>query len=191
MERVDKLRAESDAILVGMTTVVKDDPKLTIKSEKLREERIKKGLPENPIKIAVGNIDRIRLNSEFLNYGNSEKILFTTENSKREMIQKLRKKATICVSGKKHVNLRKMVQILSEMGVKRIMVEGGGTINFELLKRGLVDEIHVAIAPKIIGGKTAPTLVDGDGFSSKEIINLDLVETKNYDEVIVLRYKVK
>ncbi len=189
-ERVDKLRAGSDAILVGMNTVVRDDPKLTVKSEKLRKERIKKGLPENLIKIAVGNLNRMKFNSDFLDYGNSEKMIFTTKKSKKEKIEKIRKKSEVYVLGESRVNLHRMMEILYNRGVRRLMVEGGGTINFELLKEGLVDELYVAVAPKIFGGKNAPTLADGDGFKAGEILNLEFLGLEKLEDVVVLRYRV-
>lgn len=190
MERVDRLRAESDAILVGSNTVAIDDPKLTVKSERLRKERVKKGLPENPLKVMVGSIKEIKFDSDFLDYGNAEKIIFTTEKEDSEKILRLMEKARVFVLGKKRVDLKKMVSILSDLGVKRIMVEGGGTLNFEMLKEGLVDEIYVAIAPKIFGGRNVPTLADGEGFKEGEIVDLELIDIEKLDEVIVLRYRI-
>jgi len=189
LRRVDELRAESDAILVGMNTIVIDDPKLTIKSERLRRERLKRGLPENPIKIGIGNVNGMKLNSDFLNYGKI--IVFTTENSDPEKIERLRKKADVHVLGKDRVNLNKMLRILAEMGVKKLMIEGGGTVNFELLKEGLVDEIYVTVAPRIFGGINAPTLVDGEGFKLNEAIDLKLLGTENLHDLLVLRYEIK
>jgi len=190
MERVDRLRAESDAILVGSNTVAIDDPKLTVKSERLRKERVKKGLPENPLKVMVGSIKEIKFDSDFLDYGNAEKIIFTTEKEDSEKILRLMEKARVFVLGKKRVDLKKMVSILSDLGVKRIMVEGGGTLNFEMLKEGLVDEIYVAIAPKIFGGRNVPTLADGEGFKEGEIVDLELIDIEKLDEIIVLRYRI-
>jgi 2,5-diamino-6-(ribosylamino)-4(3H)-pyrimidinone 5'-phosphate reductase len=79
LKRMDKLRAESDAVMVGSNTVAIDDPKLTVKSEDLRNQRIKKGMPENPAKVMVGSIKNVKLDGYFLNYGNAAKIIFTTE----------------------------------------------------------------------------------------------------------------
>ncbi|MCK4244979.1 MAG: dihydrofolate reductase family protein, partial [Candidatus Omnitrophica bacterium] len=132
LKRVDRLRAESDAILVGMNTIVTDDPKLIVKSERLRKERIKRGLPENPIKVGIGNVNGMKLNSDFLNYGDT-KLIFTTENSDPRKREELEKKADIRILGKNRVDLNKMLRILSDLGVKKLMIEGGGTVNFEFL----------------------------------------------------------
>jgi len=190
LRRVDELRAESDAILVGMNTIAIDDPKLTIKSERLKRERLKRGLPENPIKIAIGNVNRMKLNSDFLNYGNN-KLIFTTENSDPGKIGKLRKKADVCILGKNRVDLNKMLRILADMGVKKLMIEGGATVNFEFLKEGLVDKIYVAVAPRIFGGINAPTLVDGEGFNVDKAVDLKLFGVENLHDSLVLKYEVK
>ncbi len=190
LKRVDRLRAESDAILVGMNTIVTDDPKLIIKSERLRKERIKKGLPGNPIKVGIGNVNGMKLNSDFLNYGDT-KLIFTTENSDPRKREELEKKADIRILGKNRVDLNKMLRILSDLGVKKLMIEGGGTVNFEFLKEGLVDELYVAVAPRIFGGITAPTLVDGRGFNADKAVDLKLLGAENLHDLLVLKYEVK
>jgi 2,5-diamino-6-(ribosylamino)-4(3H)-pyrimidinone 5'-phosphate reductase len=176
--------------MVGSNTVAIDDPKLTVKSEELRKERIKKGLPENPVKIMVGSIGKIRLEGDFLNYGNAEKIIFTTEKEEKEKIAALRKKAKVYVLGKQKTNIHEMVEILAGLGIKRIMVEGGGTLNYEMLEAGLVDEIYVAIGPKIFGGKDAPTLADGEGLPYEKAIILEPIGMEKLGDVFVLKYKI-
>ncbi|MEA3254304.1 MAG: 2,5-diamino-6-(ribosylamino)-4(3H)-pyrimidinone 5'-phosphate reductase, partial [Candidatus Altiarchaeota archaeon] len=190
MQRVDRLRAESDAILVGSNTVAIDDPKLTVKSEGLRKDRVNKGLPENPVKVMVGSIRDLKLESDFLDYGNAEKIIFTTKKEDPEKISGLKEKARVFTLGETRVDLGEMVEVLGELGIKRIMVEGGGTLNYRMLKEGLVDEVYVAVASKIFGGRSAPTLVDGEGFNRDNIINLELIDINKLGDVIVLRYKV-
>ncbi len=187
--RVDGLRAESDAVLVGMCTVVGDDPKLTVKSDRLRRERLSRGLLENPIKVCVGNVNRMRLDSDFLDCGGS-KLIFTSEGSDPVKIRELGKKAEVYVLGKDRVDLTEMLRVLAKLGVKRLMVEGGGTVNFRLLEAGLVDEVYVAVAPRIFGGANAPTLVDGEGFSAGDAVDLKLLGVDNLNDLLVLRYAV-
>jgi 2,5-diamino-6-(ribosylamino)-4(3H)-pyrimidinone 5'-phosphate reductase len=187
--RVDALRAGSDAILVGMNTVVSDDPKLDVKSAQNREERKRKGLSENPIKVAVGDVGRISADSEFLKYG-GKKIIFTTEKSDPKKVEKLRKKADVHVLGKERVDLAEMLRILSSMGVRRLMVEGGGTTIFEFLKEKLVDEVYVAVGPRIFGGRDAPTMAEGQGFAADEAVRLTLLSMEKVGETVVLKYKV-
>lgn len=189
-ERVDALRASADAVMVGSNTVAIDDPKLTVKSEELRKQRLAKGLPENPAKVMVGSIGKIRLDGDFLNYGKAEKIIFTTEKEDKAKIAALRKKAKVYVLGKEKTNICEMIDILAGLGFKRIMVEGGGTLNYEMLEAGLVDEIYVAIGPKIFGGKDAPTLADGEGLPYEKAIKLEPISVETLGDVFVLKYKV-
>jgi len=188
--RVDRLRASVDAVMVGSNTVAIDDPKLTVKSEDLRRERLTKGLPENPAKVMVGSIKGIKLDGDFLNYGNAEKIIFTTEKEEKKKIEALRKKARVYVMGKQRTNIHEMIGILAGLGIKRIMVEGGGTLNYEMLEAGLVDEIYVAVGPMIFGGKDAPTLADGEGLPYDKRINLEPVGIEKLGDVFVLKYIV-
>ena len=189
-ERVDALRAGADAVMVGSNTVAIDDPKLTVKSEELRKQRLIKGLPENPAKVMVGSIKGIRPEGDFLNYGKAEKIIFTTEKEDKKKIEELKKKAKVYVLGKEKTNICEMMDILAGMGFKRIMVEGGGTLNYEMLEAGLVDEIYVAIGPKIFGGKDAPTLADGKGLPYEKAINLEPIGIQTLGDVYVLKYRI-
>ena len=191
MERVDELRAGADAVLVGMNTAVGDDPKLTVKSEKLRKERVKKGLPENPTKVAMGRIDGLNLDSDFMSQGNAKIVLFASEDSDHAKIEELKNRAEIFLMPGDRPEPGKVVNVLASLGVKRLMIEGGGIINFEFLKAGLVDEVYVAVAPRIFGGESAPTLADGDGFSAGDEINLELIGEERLGDVLVLKYTVK
>ena len=191
MERVDALRASADAVLVGMNTAVGDDPKLTVKSEKLRKERVKSGLPETPMKVAMGRIDGLNLDSDFMGHGNAKIVLFASEDSDASKIEELKNRAEIFVMPEKRPGPEKVVSVLASLGVKRLMVEGGGSINFEFLRAGLVDELYVAVAPRIFGGENAPTLADGDGFQEGKEVNLELIGEEKIGEVLVLKYTVK
>jgi len=191
MGRVDELRASADAVLVGMNTAVGDDPKLVVKSQKLREERVKNGLPENPIKVAMGSIDGLSLDSDFMGHGNAKIVLFTSEDSDPAKVEELKTRADVFILPGDRPKPEDVITMLASLGVKRLMVEGGGSINFEFLKAGLVDELYVAVAPKIFGGKDAPTLADGDGFQQGKEVKLELIGEERLGDVLVLKYKVK
>jgi 2,5-diamino-6-(ribosylamino)-4(3H)-pyrimidinone 5'-phosphate reductase len=90
------------------------------------------------------------------------------------------------------VNLETMMQSLKAEGIDRLMVEGGGTLNFELLRRGLVDEVTAYIAPMIFGGANAPTLADSLGVARGEAVPLELKQVNSWDDGgIVIHYQVK
>jgi 2,5-diamino-6-(ribosylamino)-4(3H)-pyrimidinone 5'-phosphate reductase len=188
-ERVDKLRAESDAVLIGGRTLHGDDPKLTIKSAVLRAEREALGLPANPVKVAVASQLKLKINSNFLTAGPSRIMLFTTSQTPESQLAMLRSSgAEVYVRGDEHVDLVNVLHILKENGIKNLMVEGGATLNFELINLGLVDELTIYIAPMIFGGETAPTLAAGLGRVRSEAIPMKLIKSEEWGDGGVLLY---
>src|SRR5512138_3345785 len=130
-ERVDRLRAEADAVMVGGKTLLDEDPKLTVKSESLRLERETRGLPPNPIKVGVVTEARLDPDSKFLNEGPAGIVIFTTRStSKQHISQLLSRGVDVYVDDSEKVNLLRTLETLKEIGVERLMVEGGATLNF-------------------------------------------------------------
>ncbi len=192
-ERVDKLRAEADAVMVGGHTLHDEDPKLTVKSEPLRAERLARGLSANPAKVGVSSRLHLKPDSNFLNAGAARIFLFTTSQTDEEQLSMLRScGAQVFIHEGESVNLISMLETLKNLGVKRLMVEGGATLNFELMKLGLVDELAIYIAPMIFGGEKAPTIAAGSGLVRSDAIPLTLVESQSWDEGgVLLRYQFK
>lgn len=192
LERVDRLRATHDAIMVGGKTLLGDDPRLTVKSAALRAERLARGAPENPIKVGVVTRADLKLDGRFLTVGPARRMIFTTSQTSATQIEKLREcGAEVIVAGERRVDLPMVLRHLKRDGVERLMVEGGGTLNFELLRLGGVDEINIYLAPLILGGTNSPTLADGIGLPRDQAIRLQLknVEPQS-DGGILLRYQV-
>lgn len=191
-ERVDRLRAESDAILVGGRTLLGDDPRLTVKAERLRQERLARGLSENPIKVGVVSQANLKPESRFLADGPARVIIFTTVQTRQDQLDFLRQQgAQVFILGERRVDLTGALQELKRQGVERLMVEGGGSLNAELLELGLVDEIYIYMAPMIFGGADAPTLADGAGLPRSRAISLSLVSLERTPEDgILIHYLV-
>jgi 2,5-diamino-6-(ribosylamino)-4(3H)-pyrimidinone 5'-phosphate reductase len=189
-ERVDRLRAESDAIMVGGKTLLDEDPKLTVKSEALRAERVARGLLPNPIKVGVVTEARLNLDSDFLKIGPANIVIFTTRWTSKHHVSLLKSLGVdVYVDDSEKVNLPKALETLKELGVERLMVEGGATLNFELLRLGLVDEINAYMAPMIFGGANAPTMVAGLGFERSDAIPLKVVNVEWWEDGgVVLKY---
>jgi len=188
-ERVDKLRAESDAVLIGGRTLHGDDPKLTIKSEVLRAEREALGLSTNPVKVAVASQLKLKSDSNFLTTGPSRVMLFTTSQTPESQLAMLRSSgAEVYVLGGEHVDLVAVLHMLKDNGIKNLMVEGGATLNFEMINLGLVDELTIYIAPMIFGGETAPTLAAGLGRVRSAAIPLKLIKSEEWEDGSVLLY---
>ena len=191
-ERVDRLRASADAIMVGGKTLLDEDPKLTVKSEVLRAERVARGLSPNPIKVGIVTKANIKAESNFLNAGPADIVIFTTQRTSKEHLALLKlRHVDVYVDDADKVNLQHALAVLKEIGVERLMVEGGSTLNFELLRLGLVDEVTAYVAPMIFGGESSPTLAAGSGLKRSEAIPLKLVETETWEDGgVLLKYQL-
>lgn len=192
-ERVDQLRAESDAVMVGGRTLLDEDPKLTVKSEALRAERIARGLAPNPIKVGIVTKAELAVHSKFLHEGGAKVVIFTTYQTSNEQLAFLRSQgADVYTDHQAQVDLTKALATLKELGIHRLMVEGGATLNFELLRLGLVDEISVYMAPMIFGGASAPTMVAGSGLERSAALPLKLIHVERSDEGgVFLKYQIE
>lgn len=188
---VDRLRAASDAILVGGTTLVHDDPRLVVRSAALQRERERRGVPGQPAKVAIADVAKISPRSRFLTMGTGEKIIFTTFKTPVTDLGKLQRIATVYATPGPRVDLAEAMRVLSaQHGIRRVLLEGGGTLNAAMLAAGLVDEIRTAIAPVIIGGVQTPSLVDGMGFLDERRPRLRARKREVLGDMTVLWYDV-
>ena len=176
--RVHKLRKTVDAILVGKNTINIDDPLLTV--------RYVQG--KNPIRIILDSKGSLSPKSRVIETAKKiPTILVVSENAPRKVERFIAKGVQVIRCGKNKINLKKLLQILGKKGIKRIIVEGGGTTNWYFFKEKLVDEITITIAPYVIGGSTAISLVEGDGFG--EIPNsFKLKKIEKIQNEIILHY---
>ncbi len=191
-QRVDEMRAAADAVMVGGNTLHDEDPRLTVKSEALRAERQQRGLPANPTKAGIVSRLHLRPDCRFLNDGPARIVLFTTPQTEEAQLAMLRGAgAEVHVLDGERVDLVRALGILKADGVDNLMVEGGATLNFELLRLGLVDELSIYIAPLVFGGDSAPTLAAGAGLARDAAISLRLLSSEAWnDGGVLLCYEV-
>ena len=190
-QRVDRLKAGCDAIMVGIGTVLADDPSLTVKSEECLNYRRKQGWEDHPLRVVVDSSGSTPPNASFLHKGEGKRVVAVSRRADAKKIAVLEKKATILVAGKDEVDLGILMDELGNRGVCRLMVEGGGTLIAGLMKSGLVNEIFTFIGNIIIGGKDAPTITDGEGFvKESEFARLTLLEASRIDNGILLHWNV-
>lgn len=161
------LRDISDAIMVGVGTVFADNPSLTT--------RLVEG--KNPVRVVVDSLARTPIDSKIIRDGQAKTILAVTKNASREKISALKNFGVeiIETDGEK-VDLKFLMNELAEREITSVLVEGGGTLHFSMLRENLVDKIFAFIAPKILGGKNALTAVEGAGFEKLS----DAVRLKNF-----------
>ena len=191
--RVDRLRAGVDAILIGGRTLLDEDPKLTIKSPALRQERKENGLAENPAKVGLVSIADLKSDGNFMTAGPARRLIYTTRRTPPEQITRLENAgAQVFVLGETRVDIPSMLESLHSLGFQRVLLEGGGTIISEFFRLGLVDELTLFIAPYIFGGATAPTLADGPGFLTGQAPLLHLEAAEEFDDEggVFLHYMV-
>jgi len=189
--RVDRLKAGCDAIMVGIGTVLADDPSLTVKREECREQRRKRGVDENPVRVVVDSTGRIPLNASILHKGPGRRIVAVSLKTEAGKVAALKQHATVIIAGVDKVDLPALLDELGNMGIQRLMVEGGGTLIEGLFRSGLVDELYTFIGNIIIGGKDAPTLADGTGFfKESEFTKLTLTEAHRIEAGILLHWHV-
>lgn len=181
--RVHKLRKEVDAIMVGINTVLTDDPKLTVHKIPANDE-------DNPIRVVVDSRARTPLSSRILN-SDASTIIAVTEVASSESVEELNDMAEVLVCGKERVDLDILMEKLDSKGVETLMLEGGSTLNYSMLIGGMVSEMRVCIAPMIAGGRDAKTLADGDGVDyMKDAVKLKLKKSYKLGEDIVVEYIV-
>ena len=158
LDRVDAVRAECDAILVGAGTVRMDRPRLLVRSPQRRAERLRRGLPSSPVKVTVTAAGELDPDNPFFTAGPGEKLVYTAARSAGRARARLAEVATVVAAGDP-LDLRRVLSDLQRRGVRRLLVEGGAATHAWFLGAGLVDELHVAIAPFVLGDPDAPRLL--------------------------------
>ncbi|WP_231182872.1 2,5-diamino-6-(ribosylamino)-4(3H)-pyrimidinone 5'-phosphate reductase [Haladaptatus sp. DYF46] len=178
-DRVDDLRVESDAIVVGVGTVLADDPSLTADDG------------PNPVRVVADSRARTPLDAEVVD-DRAETLIFVAESAPNQNVRALREAgADVVVAGNGRVALRDAFSELESMGTGQVMVEGGGELIFSLFDGGLVDELRLYVGSLVIGGREAPTLADGDGFVERTSFpDLELDSVERVDDGVLLRYLV-
>jgi 5-amino-6-(5-phosphoribosylamino)uracil reductase len=187
LDRVDAVRADCDAILVGATTIRRDNPRLLVRSPSRRALREADGRPSSPMKVTVTGGARLDPGAEFFAAGHGEKIVYCASGALDEAVARLGRVATI-VDGGQPVDLERLTKDLHARGVGRLMVEGGGTVHTQFLTAGLADELHLVVAPFFVGDARARRFVDGGRFPWHAGCRARLADVCQIGDVVLLRY---
>lgn len=179
--RLHKLRSKVDAILVGKNTVLLDNPSLTVRHAK----------GKNPIRIVLDSQGTLPQSSKILQTSNKiPTIIAVSKKITKSNFEKLSKfPVEIIITGKNSVNLKQLLKKLLKKKIKTALVEGGGIVNWEFIKKDLFDELIITISPFLIGGNDAISLVQGRGFGKiSNSPNLHLKSIKRLKNHLVLHY---
>jgi len=183
IERMYKLRNECDTVLVGIDTVLSDDPKLTVKAKYVEN-------PKQPLRVVLDSKCRIPKDTLVLN--NAAKTLIITTEGNEKHFEGEHIEVVGCKANEEgHVDLEYALELLCQKGVEKLLVEGGGTIVWSFLEKRLVDDLYIYIGPCVIGGKTTPTVADGLGIKNEgELIPLKIVDVTRLGPGILTHYRM-
>lgn len=186
-DRVDEVRAGVDAILVGANTIRRDNPRLLVRSDDRRKRRLDSGQTESPIKVTISASGDLDPASKFFSTGDVDKVVYVPTSAVGNATAAFGAVGNVVDAGPE-VDLGFVLDDLARRGVKRLMVEGGGTIHTQFLAAGLADEIHLVIAPFFVGDSKAPRFVSDAAFPQNAANRMHLAETQQIGDVVLLLY---
>lgn len=187
LDRVDGVRAGSDAILVGAATVRSDNPRLLVRARDRRDARVAQGLPPSPMKVTVTERGKLDAGSRFFADDHTEKLVYCPSDIVAEAGDRLGPVATV-VDGGQQVGMGWLSADLHSRGVRRLMVEGGGRVLTQFLAQDLADELHLVVAPLLVGDSRAVRFVESGRFPWSRDRRATLAEVRRIGDVVLMRY---
>ncbi|MBB4916937.1 RibD family protein [Streptosporangium saharense] len=187
-DRVDAVRATCDAILVGAGTVRADDPRLLVRADRRRAARVAEGRPESPLRAVIAGRRPLDPAARLFTTGETAKVVYAATPDVSVQRDALAEAAPVVDAGDP-LDLDIVLADLAERGVERLMVEGGGTVHTLFLAADLVDELHVVIAPFLVGDPAAPRFVNPSHFPQNARNRMRLLEVRPIGDVILARYQ--
>jgi 5-amino-6-(5-phosphoribosylamino)uracil reductase len=190
-DRVDGQRALADAVLVGATTIRRDNPRLLVRSEARRSARQERGLAASPAKVTITGSGRLDPEANFFTAGDAEvrKLVYCASPAVRAAQDGLSTApATSIIDAGNPLDLATVLTDLAARGIRRLMVEGGQNTHTDFLAAGLADELQLVIAPFFVGDPDAPRFVGAAAFPWNSGHRMILAESRQIGDVILLRY---
>ncbi len=188
-DRVDRIRAAADGVMVGVGTVLADDPHLTLDVTDRRVQRQRHGRPGNPARVVADSMARTPPDARLLDDEAATYIVVAEDAPEERRTALAEAGAKLIVGGDERVDIATAIDRLADEEIDRLMIEGGGELIYSAFAAERVDELSVFVGSKIIGGRDAPTLADGEGFVDEfPVLTLDDIERS--DDGVVLHYTV-
>jgi 2,5-diamino-6-(ribosylamino)-4(3H)-pyrimidinone 5'-phosphate reductase len=183
IKRMYNLRNEVDAVLVGIGTILSDDPKLTVKEKYVKNSK-------QPLRIILDS--KCRTPKDALAVNDSAKTLIITKKGSEKQFDSKHVEVIGCVTDNEgHIDLNCTLNVLYNKGVSKLLVEGGSTVIWSFLNNKLVDDFFIYIGPYVIGGKDTPTVADGSGIKNEsELLSFSIVNVIRLGEGVLIQYRL-
>jgi 5-amino-6-(5-phosphoribosylamino)uracil reductase len=188
LDRVDEVRAGSDAILVGAGTIRRDNPALLVRSAARRSARAARGLPASPARVTVTASGDLDASARFFTAGEGDRLIYVPAGEQERVRDRLAGLAGVQVVGvgDHRVDLPAVLADLGARGVRRLLVEGGGSVLAQFLAGGLADELDLVVAPLFVGDPAAPRI--GGASAAAPLRRMHLAEVRLIGDVVLMRY---
>jgi 5-amino-6-(5-phosphoribosylamino)uracil reductase len=186
LDRVDEVRASVDAVLIGANTVRRDDPRLVLRSARRQADRVRRGLRPDPAKVTITRTGDLDPAARFFTVGYADKLVYAATDAVAKSRANLNGLAIVVDAGEQP-ELSRILSDLRGRGIRRLMVEGGSGILSWFLTEGYADELHLVVAPLLVGDPAAPRWLR----PSVPYRRLQLLETRKLAGCVLLRYAVE
>jgi 5-amino-6-(5-phosphoribosylamino)uracil reductase len=192
-DRVDGERANADAILVGASTIRRDNPRLLVRSEARRADRLRRGLPSSPAKVTLTRSGDLDPGRSFFAAGDDDvaRLVYCPPQAAGTTQARLSGVRSLQVIAVEPLTLTSVLADLAGRGVGRLFAEGGTSVLTQLLTEGLADELHLVVAPFFVGGRGAPRFVGDGKFPFDATCRMTLAAATQIGDVALLRYLMK
>lgn len=186
-DRVDEVRASVDAILVGATTVRRDDPRLLVRSPERVAARVAAGRPPQLLKVVISSRGDLDPGSRVFTTGDTDRVVYVPSSGLQQATERLASVAEVVGAGDP-LDLHRVLGDLAARGVRRLLVEGGTTMHTLFLTAGVVDELHLVVAPFFVGDADAPRFVGPGGYPHDSAHRMRLAEARPIGDLVLLHY---
>jgi riboflavin-specific deaminase-like protein len=186
---MDVLRERADAVIVGAGTIRHDGHPMLLRYADLRARRVARGREAHPVNVVLSSDLGLPIRQKFFESERVKRIVFTTRRAPAARVRRFQRVAEVVVLPGATPSPARVVAALRERGLKRLILEGGGEVHFAFAKAGLIDEWYVTVTPRLIGGKDAPSFLDGEGFLKRDHRELRLVSLRRVGDELFLHYR--
>lgn len=187
---MDVLRARADAVVIGSGTLRHDGYPVLVRDADLRRRRLRRRGSAHPLNVVLSRTLELPLRRAFFAHPDTERLVVTTRRAPAERARRVARRAEVVRLRTTRLDPAGVLELLAGRGVRNVVLEGGGEIHWAFQEAGVVDEIYVTLTPRLIGGRGAPTLLDGRGFLAADHRRLELVSCRRRDSELFLRYRV-